>query len=103
MAKHRSLLKAATDAAKRIEAFAAKVGATYHAAQDCYGVGVEVLAEEESDEWEKAAWWENDSEPTAVRLFDCDGVRGRECHTVAEVDAELRRWLKAIQAAVPWE
>jgi len=85
-----TLLDAAWAVARRIEEAASAEGVSYGAAQTYYGVEVEALV---GDEWVRARDLKDGVEVEAVRLFDCDGVRGETCRTVEEIEAEVARWV----------
>ncbi len=89
-----ALLIAADAAARSIEAFAAEHSTTYAAAQTFYGVEVEALVK---DKWVRLRELKAGAEVEAVRLFDCDGERGRECRTIEEVEAERVQWIDLLK------
>lgn len=93
---HVTLLTAAKAAARSIEEAAAEEGAAYAAAQTFYGVETEALV---GDEWVRTRDLEDGTEVEAVRLFDCDGERGRACRTVEQVEAERVKWVGMLASA----
>jgi hypothetical protein len=70
----------------------------YFAGQTYYGVEAEALV---GEEWVNTEALEDGAEIEAVRLFDCDGERGRTCRTVAQVEAERVKWVKWIEMLAP--
>jgi len=90
------LLTAAAAAAAEIEKAAAECGATHHAAQTSYGVEVEALV---GGEWVEVGDLEDGAVVEAVRLFDCDGERGRTCRTVAAVETDKAAWINTLELA----
>jgi hypothetical protein len=91
------LIHAAEAAARSIEAAAAEHGTTYAAAQAAYGVEVEVLV---GEDWGFLGDLEDGAEVKAVRLFDCDGERGRACRTVEQVEGERVKWVRMLESVV---
>jgi hypothetical protein len=93
-----ALLEAAQKAIDAIATAAEENGTTYHAAQNFYGLDLEVLVGGEDGEWVDRGDLEDGTKFTAIRWYECDGERGASCTTVAEIEAEQAEWIGLLES-----